>query len=786
MLREIMSSVKSTLVYAENRKPLRTDLIVFTSRNGKDFAGNMLRLLIELNKRYGDKYQYVIGLEKQQFVRTRKILKQYGLTKVAIVRYDSLRFQKLLQRASYLFNDTTFHMRYVKRSGQTYINTWHGTPFKKMGNDSPAESSGNAVRMDNVQRNLFAADYLIFPNDYCQEVMASAFCMNGLYKGTIIREGYPRNAIFFDEESRRQVKSKYGLVNKKVYVYMPTFREGADRDVSYDDFFQTVDDGLKDGEVLFVKLHYYDVAKIRLDKYKHIYLYPNDIETYEFLNIADILITDYSSVIYDFAATRKKIIRFAFDAAKYEESRGLYTQPVSFPFPVVESCEALLDELHSPKKYSDEEFIHTFCSYEGHETPSKIIRCIFEHEKCCDTYSIYDQKREKVFFFAGALFLNGITSSAQNYLSMKNDQRLYFISYTRKMLEKNIENLRNLPKNNGVVEFSGFYYSTLCETVALFLYYICKIDLAIIRKTIHNFYRREAQRTFSGMGFNHYIHFDGYGTYITGLIQHCPGRRIIFVHNDMLREIRRRSNQNILCIRDAYRSYDVVAVVADSLKAKIARISRRKDNICVVQNCQNDKQMRINGNCDIVLQENTHVFNVSEQSIEQFLFTHKYIFITIGRFSPEKRHNMLIEAFERLGERQIGLVIIGGFGELYERTCETVENSLKANDIMLICSIENPMPILKRADLFILASEYEGMPMVFYEAECMGVPSIAVDTTGSHEFMEKYHGTLVEDSVDGLVKGMKLFLEGKIHTLGIDFEKYNSLVLRQYEDIFRS
>lgn len=786
MLREIMSSVKSTLVYAENRKPLRTDLIVFTSRNGKDFAGNMLRLLIELNKRYGDKYQYVIGLEKQQFVRTRKILKQYGLTKVAIVRYDSLRFQKLLQRASYLFNDTTFHMRYVKRPGQTYINTWHGTPLKKMGNDSPSVFAGNTIRMDNVQRNLFAADYLIFPSDYCQKKMTSAFCMNGLYKGTIIKEGYPRNSIFFDEESRRQVKLKFGLENKKVYVYMPTFREGENGDVAYDDFFQSLDEGLKNDEVLFVKLHYYDAAKVRLDKFKHIFLYPNDIETYEFLNIADTLISDYSSVIYDFAVTRKKIIRFAFDTEKYAKSRGLYSQPISFPFPVVESCEALLDELHSPKQYSDEEFINTYCSYEGPETPSKIIRHIFEHEKCCDTNLIYDQEREKVLFFAGALCLNGITTSAQNYLSMRKDERLYFISYTRKMLEKNTGNLRNLPKGNGVVEFSGFYYSTLWETAAFLLYYLCKLDLAVLRKTIYKFYRREAQRTFSGMGFDHYIHFDGYGTYVTGLLQHCSGRRIIFVHNDMLREIKRKKNQNILCIRDAYRSYDVVAVVAESLKARIARISRRKDNIRVVQNCQNDKQMKLDGSRDIVLQDSTRVFNVTGLSIEQFLTSHKYIFITIGRFSPEKRHSMLIDAFEKLGENQVGLIIIGGVGELYEQTCMAVEHSIKANDIMLIHSIENPMPILKCADLFILASEYEGMPMVFYEAECMGVPSIAVDTTGSHEFMEKYHGTLVEDSVDGLVKGMKLFLEGKIHTLGIDFEKYNSLVLRQYEDIFRS
>lgn len=787
MLRKVMSSVKSTLVYAENKKPLRADLIVFTSRNGKDFAGNMLRILIELYRRYGDKYQYVVGLEKNQFGRVKKILKQYGLNSVRLIRYDSLEYLKLLERAAFLFNDTSFHMRYVKRPGQVYINTWHGTPLKMMGIDSPSSFPGNGVAMDNVQRNLFAADYLLFPSEYFQNVMANAYSLNGLYTGAILREGYPRNSIFFDSDSRIKTRERYGLLNKRVYVYMPTFREGNDDKYSTTllRFLKTLDNKLTDNEVLFVKIHYHGHSLIKYQNYKHILEYPKDIETYEFLNTADCLVSDYSSVIYDFAASGKKIILLTFDSEEYMKERGLYKQPVSFPFPVVDTPSKLLQELRTDKNYSDELFRKTFCACEGPDSTKKIVDHIFEGKNCCQEVSLYSRDHEKAYLFVGALTLNGVTTSAQNIMALENSNRLYYASFSRKMLEHHEEHLANLPKHHGVIEISGSYYCTILEMAALALYYTFRVDNIFLRKTIDKFFEREVSRTFSGMGFDTYIHFDGYGTYITGLLQHARGRRAIFVHNDMKSEMSMKKNQNSLGLRDAYQNYDKVAVVAEGLVDITAKISGKRDNILVVQNCQNASEIRARANKELVMGEHTKVFHTHNKSVDEFLSAHKKNIITIGRFSAEKRHEMLIEAFEKLEQPDIGLIIIGGGGDLLEKTVDRAQQSKKAKDIILIYSIPNPMPIMKRCDLFVLSSLYEGMPMVLYEAECLGIPAITVDTTGCHEFMTKYDGTLVDDSVSGLVWGMKQGIDGKVRTLGINFDKYNRMCVEQFEAIFR-
>ena len=119
--------------------------------------------------------------------------------------------------------------------------------------------------------------------------------------------GYPRNEVFFDPCIREKVRAEQGLQGKKVYAYMPTFRSrdpssgGTAQADFIRTFFEQADLKLDDSEVLFVHLHYYIDDFIRYSDYRHIRPFPAEIEPYEFLTAADVLISDYSSVMYDFS-----------------------------------------------------------------------------------------------------------------------------------------------------------------------------------------------------------------------------------------------------------------------------------------------------------------------------------------------------------------------------------------------------------------------------------------------------------------------------------------------------
>ena len=99
-------------------------------------------------------------------------------------------------------------------------------------------------------------------------------------------------------------------------------------------------------------------------------------------------------------------------------------------------------------------------------------------------------------------------------------------------------------------------------------------------------------------------------------------------------------------------------------------------------------------------------------------------------------------------------------------------------------NMPNPYNLLAKCDYFILSSLYEGFGLVIAEADIVGLPVISTDIDGPRTFMKKHGGTLVENSEDGILDGMRLLAEGKIKPMNVDYEKYNDEVRAQFDSLF--
>ena len=108
------------------------------------------------------------------------------------------------------------------------------------------------------------------------------------------------------------------------------------------EYLTELDAELPEDYLLYVKLHTISNAELPVDEFSHIRLFPEDCETYEFLNATDGLITDYSSVFFDYAVTRRKIILFTYDEEEYEAARGFYFPLSELPFPQAKTSADLL------------------------------------------------------------------------------------------------------------------------------------------------------------------------------------------------------------------------------------------------------------------------------------------------------------------------------------------------------------------------------------------------------------------------------------------------------------
>ena len=774
-------SINDLIYYNYYHKKIDENLVYVESRDGNDFTGNILRIVEELSSGKYGKYKIFVYAKQKVHPKIKDLTKNYNLRIDEISPKESVA-TKTMETAKYIITDSGLRPKFVKRPGQIVLETWHGTPLKTMGIDNQAEEH----RCANIQQVFFASDYLLYPNDYMKERMLNAYMMEKIYSGSILLEGYPRNSIFF--KNNMSLKDKLGLADMELFAYMPTFKgiflnrkDKDQRDRIYE-YLKEIDAKLKDNQVLLVKLHVYNQERIDFSNFSHIKAFPEGYEIYDVLNITDCLITDYSSVMFDYANTKRKIILFNYDEEEYLKDRGFYFPLADLPFPKVQNVDDLIFEMNSDKNYDDKDFIERFCTYDNPDACENLCRHVFSHQKICTEEKIENDKKN-VLIFAGGLKSNGMTSSMINVLSKIDLEKFnIFICYSSwdpNLQENHVESFSIMPEG---IEYCPLRMS-LNQTVfehKEFVDFLRNPDKKL-SKNVTRMLKRELQRAFNGFKFDSIIHFNGYGIEETMLFSVSDAKKTIWVHNDMVQEIESKGNQNLSVLKHVYNEYDNVVVVSPDLIKPTSQISGRKDNIRLIHNVNNIEEIKRKGQMDIEFNESCEITTSHSDGIEGVLNSTGKKFITIGRFSPEKGHKRLISAFNKYCEDfpDTQLIIIGGYGQSYDETIELSRNSKFSDNITIIKSILNPMPILKRCDLFVVSSYYEGWPMVIMEADAFDIPVIATDITGT-QWMKDFNGYIVENSEEGILKGMYDFSEDKVEVLGIDYEEYNKNAVDEF------
>ena len=172
---------------------------------------------------------------------------------------------------------------------------------------------------------------------------------------------------------------------------MPTWR-GTQSNVAVNELYvkdvkkilEYLDGELDDNQVLYVNLHSLVKDEVSIDGYRHIYPFPN-IDNYEFLNCVDVLISDYSSVFFDFSITKKPIVLFMYDYEEYMSDRGTYFDVKSLPFEKIYTLEELAKYIHLKDKISKryeglDDYYQQFTKYDSIDSTHKLNQYFFDGE----------------------------------------------------------------------------------------------------------------------------------------------------------------------------------------------------------------------------------------------------------------------------------------------------------------------------------------------------------------------------------------------------------------------
>ena len=350
-------------------------------------------------------YEYIVKDPKYKsykfvwaFKKPEEKAKYFNDERTTIVKYNSKEFFEKLSQAKYwVFNFKTPEY-FIKKQEQIFIQCWHGTPLKRLGCDIEIEKGNKATELKDIHKSYIddakKYDYFISPSKFATEKFCSSFGLNKLNKENIIIEkGYPRNEYLFKfkQEEVNEIKKKNNIPkNKKVILYAPTFRDnqyqaGKGHTYKLGINLLRLKEELDEDYIILMRLHYLVSNNIDVSQFKN---FVYDVSDYEDINelyvISDLLITDYSSVFFDYANLKRPILFYMYDLEEYKNNiRDFYIDLDELPGPIVKNEKDLIVNIKNiesinkeyASKYKD--FRNKYNYLDSGEVTAKVVKeCI--------------------------------------------------------------------------------------------------------------------------------------------------------------------------------------------------------------------------------------------------------------------------------------------------------------------------------------------------------------------------------------------------------------------------
>lgn len=385
-------------------------LLIFESNLGRNYSGNPRAIYEEMLRRGWDKEMQICWL----FTEPQK---QSVPGRVTLLQRESLPTLLKMHRASIWVTDTRQPTYIVKNPNTYYMMTWHGTPLKKLALDLYDYIEATELQSEkDVQKKLAKQrrqwlqdsaqwDCLLAQNETAAELFRGCFW----YQGEILCAGYPRNDTLVQERERRALQieqedadksnaavtgetEKHGkrVGRKRTVLYAPTWREYESNGLCDSRFeppldFDRLYEVLKaENTELIIKYHYYVKEKPDFTKYGGV-IRDSMKDIAELYPLCDMMITDYSSTMFDYAVLKRPMVFFAYDLERYEAENGFYFDYEKLvPGPLVRTQEelfAVLKKEYDFDAYQEkrEAFYQRFAAEDDGEAAAEAVNLLANH-----------------------------------------------------------------------------------------------------------------------------------------------------------------------------------------------------------------------------------------------------------------------------------------------------------------------------------------------------------------------------------------------------------------------
>ncbi|MEJ7220184.1 CDP-glycerol:glycerophosphate glycerophosphotransferase [Staphylococcus gallinarum] len=364
--------------------PIKENTILYESFLGRNYSDSPKAIFNYLLENDKDKWNHVWILNDKNLVENEQEFKNEN---VKIIKRFGWQYFYYVTVSKYFILNMRQPKWLYKKAEQIILSTWHGTPLKRLVFDMENVTSANKNYKKDFYNQSRNWDYLIAANKYSEQIFESAFMYP---RENILTYGYPRNDILhnYTSEYKQHIKEKLNLpTSKKVILYAPTWRDDEFHSAGNYKFKLQMDLNRMRKEfgqeyVIALRMHYFISDNMDLTGFED---FAYDFSKYNDINdlyiSSDILITDYSSVFFDFANLRKPILFFTYDIEKYQSMlRGFYIDVNNdLPGPLLRTNDELIEAIKqidlTVEKYKEkyETFYQKYCYLEDGNATKRIV-----------------------------------------------------------------------------------------------------------------------------------------------------------------------------------------------------------------------------------------------------------------------------------------------------------------------------------------------------------------------------------------------------------------------------
>lgn len=330
--------------------PIHKDIIFYEVMSGSRMGDNPYGIFEYLKSRPDyDDYLHVWSV-----ARDATVPEEYkSSANVFFARRNTAAYAYFLACAGHVICNANLPDFFARRPDQLYLETWHGIPYKSLGRNAPSARFGSVAG----NSTFLKATHLLTPCDFMADELLSGYSMRGASNATLAELGYPRVDLTVDATSEEcaRLRERLGITTaddggsyRPTVLYAPTWRDEKGKDVIDSEQLTGDLEALAKLDVQLIYRGHHRMNRLLKDgqvgdQIANVIIPPHEISSNELLTVVDVLITDYSSIFFDFLPTGRPIVHYLYDLEHYKRTRGLTLETDELPGTVALEQSELTD-----------------------------------------------------------------------------------------------------------------------------------------------------------------------------------------------------------------------------------------------------------------------------------------------------------------------------------------------------------------------------------------------------------------------------------------------------------